>query len=84
MRNKLKAIQWITHNKKFNEHQLIQLGDAIAAFNDCIEENEKLKFQNSLMKEALKYYAQIDSEPIDYLVARQALAQLKDFKNDKR
>lgn len=44
-RQRLEAIQWITHNQRFNEHQWIQLGDAIAAFSDCIDEVSKLKEQ---------------------------------------
>lgn len=40
---KLLAIQWIAENRQFNEHQRIQLGDAITAFHDCIKENEELR-----------------------------------------
>lgn len=33
----LLSIQWITNSSQYNERQLIQLGDAIAAFHDCLE-----------------------------------------------
>ena len=37
-KEKLAAIQWITNAQQFNVHQHVQIGDAIAAFYDCIEE----------------------------------------------
>lgn len=50
----LLAIQWITKSEKFNERQLIQLGDAIAAFHDCICEKESLQAQAAIDKETIK------------------------------
>lgn len=60
-KEKLSAIQWITNNQKFNEHQLIQLGDAICAFHDCIEENKKLrKILNNFCDGAIDEFDLVD------------------------
>jgi hypothetical protein len=40
-KEKLSSIQWITNSTLFNEYQHIQLGDAIAAFHDCIEQRDE-------------------------------------------
>ena len=52
-KEKLAGIQWLTHNQKFNEKQHIQIGDAIAAFADCIKKNEELVILLLRFKEEL-------------------------------
>lgn len=59
-REKLVAIQWITSNQQFNEHQHVKLGNAIAAFNDCIEKNDAF----SIKIQALSNKAKILEEMI--------------------
>ena len=60
-RDRLTSIQWITNHEKFNEHQLIQLGDAISTLSDSLDELDRLKSMVSYLKEN-------DPDAYDWLV----------------
>lgn len=75
--DKLRAIQWITNNQKFNEKQHIELGNAICAFEDCIEENKKLL-------ETLEFVVKESGTSTNYnLRARQTLSEIKKRKGEE-
>lgn len=64
----LSRIQWITKSAQFTEHQWIQLGDALLAFDDLINKHQSAQEKIADLESRVEKSWQVHSEQFDRIM----------------